>query len=1152
MKKTILGLLIGLSLVCPHAHAFVYDNPFELQSDGDFDGDGRRDLLILDKVSGAYRIGYQLSPGNYTWVNSRASGIANATSMGIGKINSLAFDSLAVAGPDANRINLLDANNSASAGQPVSAYIASLGPNLVTIMDVGGPTNNTLDDLYVASLDNGASAFRQTLMRNGGGTNQTVLADNAVSFLRERGNPVLLHTNRPARLGLIERNTSPGIDYLSIFDLSAGSVSPVTAIAMSRLPQPFEYITGQFITTNAYTEVLIYPPTGYYFYEYRVTEPTPGNYSMAFVNSFTFTNYLDRIFALPGTNGLGLLVLGTNGSSATVYKFDGQNPPTPVAGFTPTDGEHFTGIGVLGNSGFMAYSAPVGQNTSSKFKQWNWNGSGYTSSASGDLPRVSNYSASGNVMQFRFEPFVSSNPMLLRLNNAGDWSDSAKFSGSPGNITVRSETFLSSTQGLGSPSLVALGGAHPLAAFGMANQYTNMISLFSFTPPAGDKVSDVTISPRAGLYAGAITLGFSSSNPGDNIYFRVGPAAWIQWTNGMVARVFTNATVQFYGQPTNGLVNAKSAIKSAYYSFSQGPSTLDSDGDGVPDYVEIARGLNPNGGRDSDSDGYSDLEELIHGTDPTNNASVSTNFAHLDDQAVFDLFVTPQPFDGFANAATLCPTGMVVRSYDLQGALIGFAAMNTNTVPVCWLTNITIVKGNRLVAEGTDVNYNVVTANPDTTIGREMIGLRAVPAPHLPTIPYVYGGGNITNEANNWINSASNTLNHLPRTILTNSLSMDNTTEALLFELKVAQLLGARGSNWWTNITLFPFRVTDAGRTNPSQSTMLSLEVQTAAQPAYKLQDMFGTISNRIENSTNVNIINLRRVVQDIYRIDSIYNNTNPATFASPVDEVRYFLWQGTLDTNYLPRAGTAGLFTSASNGVISVLSDVTVRPTTNVMLMVRNDTLGGACRLMDVYSGPGSFALIDSLGNPFTFPLNFSLLPGSVLQIFGYTDVTASGCGVPGLEVISSLLASVPIATDRDLDGNLLVDTWEKQFFGSLGLANPFADDDADGYSNLQEMLEGSDPRDAFGRPVVAPVLFTPPVLSLLPVGGSIQVQFQWPSMYVNRFNFGIRHAPDLSTPFSDLVVSTPVSMGGDNFSITFTPPATPSHFYLMTVSLK
>ncbi|HYV32054.1 MAG TPA: thrombospondin type 3 repeat-containing protein, partial [Candidatus Binatia bacterium] len=593
--------------------------------------------------------------------------------------------------------------------------------------------------------------------------------------------------------------------------------------------------------------------------------------------------------------------------------------------------------------------------------------------------------------------------------------------------------------------------------FGLANQYSNMISLFSFTPPAGDKVSEVTISPRPGLYPAAIQLSFAAANASDKIYFRIGSSAWIAWSNTLVARLFTNGLVQYYGQPLGNA--AKSAIKSAAYAFTQSPSTLDSDGDGVPDYVELARGLNPNAGRDSDGDGYSDLEELIHGTNPTNSTSAPTNFLRLDDQAAFDLAITPRPWDGFSNGVTLSATGTVIRAYDFQGSLLSVNATTNPPLPVARLTNIAIVAEDRLVAQATELHYFILTTNADAKVGREMIGLSPVPPLTLPPVPYTYGGASITDEANNWINAASNAFKNLPRAVVANSLTVGDTLESLLFELKVAQLLGARGSNWWTNLTLFPFRVSDAGRTNPSQTTLLSLERQTTNQPGYKLQAMFATIHNLVENDLSPDIASLRQVVQDIYRINSLLNNTNPATFASPVDELRYFLWNGTLESNYLSWATSSNVFASATSGAVSILAAVSPRPTTNVFLVVRTDTLGGPCRLLDLMSGGPTFALLDSGGLAFGLPNNFSLLPGSLVELSGYTDVTNPSCAYPAIEVTSALLCSVPIATDADGDGNLLIDTWEKKFYGRLGLANPFADDDGDGYSNLQEMLEGSDP---------------------------------------------------------------------------------------------
>jgi hypothetical protein len=1128
--------------------AFVYENAWELQADGDFDGDGRRDLIIVDKSTGDYRISYQLAPGVLTWTASRASGISGATGLGIGKLTSLTYDSLALTGPDANRINIIDATNTAAAGLPASVFISSLGPNVSAVIDIG--TNTPQDDLYITSVYNGPPPFRETLVSNDGTTNRTVLADNSISYLRERANPVLIHTNRPVRLAFFQRNTAAGQDSFSIFDLSSGAATNVATVPILQTPKPYEYVTGQFNSANPYTQFLLYPPTGFYFYDYQVTEPLPGTYNLVLTNTYSVSNYIDRLFVLPGTNGNKLLILDTNGVSGTVYTFNGLSAPVFFQQLTAAPGDHFTGVGIFGTGGFTTYSAPLGKNTSSKFKQWNWTGSAYSNSLSGDLPNSSSYSSAANVMQFQFEPFVTNNPILLRLNNAGDWSSSLAYSGSPGNISVKTETFLSRTQGLANPTLTPLGPAHPLAAFGLANQYSNMISLFSFTPPAGDKISDVTISPPSGVYPTAIQLQFSAANPSDNIYFRVAAGSWRTWSNSLAVFLFTNTTVQYYGQPTNGA--AKSSVKAATYTFTRPPATLDSKGDGIPDYVKIPLGLSLTGSRDSDGDGYSDLEELIHGTDPLDKGSVPTNFPHLDDQAVFDLNVKPLPWDGFAGASSLSATGTILHAYDFQGSLLSVGTASSNSWPVAPLTNIIIVAEDRLVSHATDPHFTIITTNPDPIIGREMVGLAAIPPLKLPAVPYVYGGGNITNEASNWLASASNTFNHLPRAVLTNSLTISNTLESLLFERRIALLLGARSNSWWSNITLFPFRVPDVSRTNPPQSLLLALESATTNQPGYKLQTAFATISNLVETSSDSGIASLRAVVKDIYGIDSRLNNSNPATFASPVDETRFFLWNSTLESNYLTYATTTGQFASASNGVNTILGAVPPRPTTNVNLVVRPDTVGGICRILDLFGGGPTFTLLATTGSPFDFPDNFQLLPGSLVRVSGYTDVTNDQCAYPAIEVVSALLASVPIATDTDGNGNLLIDSWENRFFGDIGITDPFGDADGDGYSNLQEMLDGSDPRDFYGRPVGPPVNFAQPVLGLILPGGSVEVHFFWPAAYINRFNFGVRHSPALGTPFTDLVVSSPANVSGDEFKITFTPPGTTQHFYFLTISLR
>ncbi len=145
-----------------------------------------------------------------------------------------------------------------------------------------------------------------------------------------------------------------------------------------------------------------------------------------------------------------------------------------------------------------------------------------------------------------------------------------------------------------------------------------------------------------------------------------------------------------------------------------------------------------------------------------------------------------------------------------------------------------------------------------------------------------------------------------------------------------------------------------------------------------------------------------------------------------------------------------------------------------------------------------------------------------------------------------------MPVSTDADANGNLLIDSWENKFFGGTGLTSPFTDTDGDGYSDIQEMIEGSDPRDFYGRPAVAVAPFAAPVLRFAETGGAVELHFLWPAAYVGKFDFGVRHTGALGMPFTDLVATGPLPVSGNEFKMTFPAPATAQHFYYLTVALQ
>jgi hypothetical protein len=95
-------------------------------------------------------------------------------------------------------------------------------------------------------------------------------------------------------------------------------------------------------------------------------------------------------------------------------------------------------------------------------------------------------------------------------------------------------------------------------------------------------------------------------------------------------------------------------------------------------------------------------------------------------------------------------------------------------------------------------------------------------------------------------------------------------------------------------------------------------------------------------------------------------------------------------------------------------------------------------------------------------------------------------------------------------------------------------------------------DPLDPYGHPTVPIAHFAPPVLDLVPNGAQVELHCVWPDDYLNRFNFGVRHTPSLSTPFADLAVGAPVATGVNQYKLTFAVPATSQHFYFLTVALR
>src|SRR5208337_1245932 len=187
-------------------------------------GDGRTDVVIVDKESGKYRLGYQLTPGVLSWVDCRPSGIKGVAGFSIGRLLAKNRQALAFTSPDDNQITLVEVSSATAPGRPVVVpFTAALGPNTVVAVDIGSAAKTGLADLYVGSIYNSPDPNQADLLSNDG-AEFPKLAETPLAGPVLRGNRLSLKGGAPELLCLLVHEDKA--DTLRLEDLSSGK--PVT------------------------------------------------------------------------------------------------------------------------------------------------------------------------------------------------------------------------------------------------------------------------------------------------------------------------------------------------------------------------------------------------------------------------------------------------------------------------------------------------------------------------------------------------------------------------------------------------------------------------------------------------------------------------------------------------------------------------------------------------------------------------------------------------------------------------------------------------------------------------------------------------------------------------------------------------------------
>ncbi|MFN0075051.1 MAG: thrombospondin type 3 repeat-containing protein [Prosthecobacter sp.] len=1126
--------LIFFIAAATHAAAPSYENERELTAAGDFNGDGNADVLIVDKVTGLYRIGYGtgLMTGP-SFASSRATGVTDATSIAVGKLFGTAADSFAITAPAQNRVQIL-APSTASYVEPKTVLSVGLGPETLCAMDITtGGGNTPEDDLAAIITGHPTLANAMSELRSNAGSWSIIDVGDCPSFQTVRGNPLHTAVGGAILFGYL-RDAGATNDFVAVNPTGVGFT---TELSLPGLVDNVGFTAVPFQSPNM--DLVFYVPGVSAVQVRRIVTSGPGwVFSAPFTH--TFGAPVAQIVQVADPAGAKMLVRFSSGMLAIYGYTSGVGFSAPVT-LSPTGGSGVISgvVPANGSSQFQVlYAAAPGQPSTTAISFAN-NGSGWTQTAITTLPAVNAYASYANVLLLSDMPFRADNVSQLHSYKAGDWSDSVSIGGGPFNVLAQIASFVRSAQGLGVPSAQNVGTAASATPGTAVNQQHLQFSIVNFDSTLGSRVEDVSISPAAGSFSTGIELSFIGYSGGTTVYYRIGSAgSFTAYNSAAPPWVFTDGSVYYYAdKPGTG----PTLTKSAAYTFTTPPALQDRDGDGVPDFVEVNKGLDPDGGSDSDADGFSDADEISAGTNPNNATSKPATDAPSLSTLLVDVSVRRQSATGLTTGRAANDT--VITITDPLGNNLGSGSIGTGGAAVLFgritVLNATGDKG-YLIARTPDNFSN----NPSMTTypGRAMAGIVPVSeedgwsfgstqgALVTTGTAWSFGSTNWHNTSTNWSPTGANAGydDHWSSTQQSFTFPIDGAGAAAPNWLAQNLAAANRGGQPYAQVTLtsettlaalmlremvrdlFAARgVIVTGDETTVDQNPHALRTRSSTTPTASIVRMSALVSYLDAALSHTDSTALRQVARDVYARHEALADAALGSMTAPLTALYEFVTTGNLPAEYLSGSTfTSGDYATAKARCAAVLAGYPTRSSATYTLVTRATASPAGLTLVQD-SGGTPYVLVDADHDAIRLPSSVSLAAGTSMTVSAYFDLPAIA-SYAVLEVISLTIDALPSTIDADNDGDLLADSWERRHFGTLayGMYDRL---DASAYTLVEEYFRSTDPRSALSSPAVPPTNLEFSKFDLSLASGTPTLRVDWPAAYTSYINVNFEASDDL-----------------------------------------
>ena len=1166
------ALLFATAVYAVDPPIWVQQTDGEFITAADFNNDGSVDIAVVDRATGLVRRGHPAKYG-IVWDATGTSGIAPVDGAACGRFLDVNRYALALCGETANRIGVMNLDAAGGLYDVYSVFPYQLAPVSLTGLDA---VPSAGDELFCIARLTGDSTTYIKIHTSlpSGGFNSVDSTSNTKSY--HYSGAVQPEAGGVPIVAAIKGTSN----QLQLFGTNTHSATEGDYYEDLAITEDSRFIFGHYLAATPVGQFLVYTPGSLSALVLPLKPDGSGGYE--FNTAMAYSIILPLTFATlnPGPDSGEVTVITTSGA-VKVVAFNGTNFTTVTDLTVPLGSECVGAVPIPGATALYTLFDGNGDGISDSARAFVKISGNYQANMSvTQLPALSAATSTANILFFDGEPLVDTNISRVAAYRVKSWTTVNP--GTPPLSEVRSLTDGGTSSGLGSPTLSSVNYLPPAATHQMVNQLTSDSSASALFAAVGESFSEVIFSPAGGVFDQAVQLTLTAPDPMNRIIVKIGNASWMTYSGPIWLFLDAQVSALAYNYATG----RTTPIRSVSFAFTKSPEEMDSDNDGVPDFAEIDSGIDPDSGSDADDDGISDLDELINGTDPNDadsdgdgwtdrqelQAGTDPNDEHdepaseedllnslisaEEKQALFDLRVSPVPVDGTIPAFTRCATGATCRAYSFSGALLGvdisrnngFAGVADASVA---FTGLSTPMQAGLFALATPSHFNVSTPASDKMIGRELVALARPPELSETTPAYSWSGGSTHTETLAWISAAQTAYGASSRPVSSREMEYTDTVAALLLEALAARELYARGEIATNAASLFPHRTEPESLPHPGDDLIASLAARgPGGEDAFIPSESHEWLLSMVSTGQTASVVMLRSLALEIYEISSAENNDAPGLYPLPVDALRQLILAGTLPGGYTNLVGAADI-TLAAQGAADLLAGVPARPEVTLSLPAHNHGGNGQTVLLDPDSGL-TYNLVNSENDPFPMEFAFALPTNATVLIYGFLNSDPGTSGADReVEVIEMTVTALPSVTPQDQDPNLLPDAYEMLTFGSTG-ASPDRDSDGDGFSELQEYLEGTDPTSALSAPATPAEDIGIPTVLIDSATGTVEISLDWPARYQSAFHFQLESTDDLASPFTEHPTAV-LSGDGDRMRVNLSQGAEGAkRFYRVKVSLR